>query len=320
MAHARLLCGAREKASWPGWGARSLSLEAPRPASPTHSRRRESPIAAGPGRPRTGGSGCLRQAAARRRRARLHGPPVETGAFRRRFASPRARAAGRRAAPASLPSRPRVASSQSKSASARSPIAIAGPLTGHGPSAARKDGAMSGDASAKPRRSPASPKLLPNERRTTAPRAGSAGARLSIRSVKIGEGLVDDEHAPARRKALMQRQEVGARNDPPVGIVRIDHDRDVERVHVLEPLRFDDARAGGGEGGLESRCRSAPARRPRRAAGCGTARGSEPASRGLRPRLPRPRRSGGRRRLRALRARRCRAIAPMPRGSRWGRG
>ena len=58
---------------------------------------------------------------------------------------------------ASLFRRARVASNQSESASARTPIAIAGPLTGHGPRAARKDATMSGEARAKPSRSPASP-------------------------------------------------------------------------------------------------------------------------------------------------------------------
>ena len=70
--------------------------------------------------------------------------------------------------------------------------------------------------------------------------------------VEIGEGLVDDQRASAPREALMKIEEGGARRDPSVWVVRIDHDRDVEAVHVLEPLRFDDASARRGEGGGET--------------------------------------------------------------------
>ena len=58
--------------------------------------------------------------------------------------------------------------------------------------------------------------------------------------------------AAAPRQALMQREQFAARNDPPVRVVGIDHDGDVEAVHVLEPLRFDHAPAGGGEGRREA--------------------------------------------------------------------
>ena len=50
-----------------------------------------------------------------------------------------------------------VGSSHASSASAGTPTAIAGPLTGHWPSAARKPKAMSGEAAAKPSLNPARP-------------------------------------------------------------------------------------------------------------------------------------------------------------------
>ena len=57
----------------------------------------------------------------------------------------------------------------------------------------------------------------------------------------------------------MKIEERGAGRDPTVRIVGIDHDRDVEALHVLEPLRFDDGDARGGEGG----CKAAIGRRQR---------------------------------------------------------
>ena len=85
----------------------------------------------------------------------------------------------------------------------------------------------------------------------TAPRAGSAAVE-ALFAIEIGEGFVDDERRPAPRQALMQRQQVAQRNDPAVRVVGIDHDGDVEAVHVLEPLGFDHAPAGGGEGRREA--------------------------------------------------------------------
>ena len=59
---------------------------------------------------------------------------------------------------------------------------------------------MSGEAIAKPRRKPASPNDLPNERSTTA-LAGQDRRQAFALAVEIGEGFVDDQHAAARRKA-----------------------------------------------------------------------------------------------------------------------
>ena len=83
MGHARLLCGARGKASRPARGAIRLTLAGPRRAVPMHSRRPESRSAAGPGRPRKGAREFLRRAAAQKRGARRYAPPVERGVCRR---------------------------------------------------------------------------------------------------------------------------------------------------------------------------------------------------------------------------------------------
>ena len=103
---------------------------------------------------------------------------------------------------------------------------------------------------------------MPNERSTTAPLAGSDRREAFALAVEIGEGFVDDQEASAPREPLDEREQVGARRDPSVRVVGIDHDRDVETAHVLEPLRFVDLRARRGEGGLE-----AAVGRPQRADG-----------------------------------------------------
>ena len=63
--------------------------------------------------------------------------------------------------------------------------------------------------------------------------------REALFAVEIGEGFVDDEQSPAPRQALMQREQLAAGNEPPVRVVGVDHDGDVEAVHVLESLGFD---------------------------------------------------------------------------------
>ena len=70
--------------------------------------------------------------------------------------------------------------------------------------------------------------------------------------VEIGEGFVDDQHTSASCEARMKIEERGARSDPTVRVVGIDHDRDVEAVQVLEPVHLDDASAGRGEGGCKT--------------------------------------------------------------------
>ena len=78
-------------------------------------------------------------------------------------------------------------------------------------------------------------------------RSWAAMARGFRLAVEIREGLVDDEHTRMSREALMKIEEGGANRDPPIRIVGIDHDRNVEAAHVLEPLCFDDASSGGSE-------------------------------------------------------------------------
>ena len=92
---------------------------------------------------------------------------------------------------------------------------------------------------------------MPNDRSTTAFRGQDRRQAFTL-AVEIGEGFVDDQHAAAPRKAPMKFEEVGARRDPPVRVVGIDDDGDVEVAHVLDPFRFVDLRAGGGEGRLEA--------------------------------------------------------------------
>ena len=106
---------------------------------------------------------------------------------------------------------------------------------------------MSGEATAKPSLRPARPKVLPNERRTTAPRSGRKAARL-VRAVEIGEGFVDDQHASAPVEPLVQREKIGAARDAAVGIVGIDDDRDVAVLERFERPGLLCSRACGGEG------------------------------------------------------------------------
>ena len=109
----------------------------------------------------------------------------------------------------SLPMRARIAASQSESPSARTPIAIAGPLTGHGPSAPRK-------ARDDVRRSEREAETKPGEPVSLAERAQDDRAarrqrrREALFAIEIGEGFVDDEQSPAPRQALMQREQVAA--------------------------------------------------------------------------------------------------------------
>ena len=71
------------------------------------------------------------------------------------------------ARPAASPRR--IPSCQPLSASARMPCSSAGPATAHGPNCASSHSTVSASATAKPSRSPARPKNLPNERSTTMP-------------------------------------------------------------------------------------------------------------------------------------------------------
>ena len=170
----------------------------------------------------------------------------------------------------SLPRRARHLS-QSELASARSPIAIAGPLTGHGPRAARKCGTMSGDA-----RRETKPK--PSQSVGLAERAqdDSAARRQRCReafplAIEIGEGLVDDQHAPAR-EALMQVEQAARVVIRPSGLFGL------TTIATSRPFMSSSRfalmmRAPGGEGRRETAIESAPARRPRRAAICETGRG-----------------------------------------------
>ena len=81
---------------------------------------------------------------------------------------------------------------------------------------------------------------------------GQRGREGFALGVEISKGFVDDHHTSALCEALMKVEERGARNDPPIGVVRVDHDRDIDGVDVLELLCLDNASAGRGEGGSKT--------------------------------------------------------------------
>ena len=255
------------------------------------------------------GSGCRRSASARTPRLRHRARRGGRGGFPRGCASRIPGAARRGAGPpcrAVLP----IAAVQSRSASAFVPIAIAGPLTGQGPSAARSRSPMSGEATAKPSLKPARPKVLPNERRMTAPVCGRKGARLSSssNSAKASSTMMQPTAAQEPR---VQLEQVPAARDPSVRVVGIDDDCDVGFRQRFERRRLYDPRAGRGEGLRMAAVGRPPARRqlPARAA---RAPGSAPASPGQRRRLRTARRNDAPRRPRARLAPRAPAAASTP--------
>ena len=70
-----------------------------------------------------------------------------------------------------------------------------------------------------------------------------------VGAVEIREGFVDDQHSAARKKPGVKIEEVGASRGPPVRIVWIDDDRDVEAFHGVERGRVLNNNSSGGEGG-----------------------------------------------------------------------
>ena len=242
---------------------------------------------------------ALSRAARRKRRV----PPTTREPPPLRSASSRA---------ASWPRRSRIASVQARSASAFVPIAIAGPLTGHSPSATLRERAMSGEAMAKPRRRPARPeRARPNDRSTTAP-MGRTGARLSPSPSKSAKASSTIRTPPRRRSRASSSSSSARGVIRPSGLLGLTTMATSKAAHVFDPLRLlADLRAHSGE------CRGKTAvSRPKHANGAAQARsapafGSAPASRGRRRHFRRRRLCHGvqRRRPRASPGLRFRAAA-----------
>ncbi len=138
-------------------------------------------------------------------------------------------------ATASAASFSRVAASHAESESAATPMSIAAPETGHAPSAPRSLAAISGGAMANPRPQPRQPIGLAERAQNESP--GGLSGEAEVRIEKVGEGLVDDEQPAAPVKAQRERAQAVRRDDPPIGIVRIDDDGDIlvfEFAHVVD--------------------------------------------------------------------------------------
>ena len=99
-----------------------------------------------------------------------------------------------------------------------------------GAQASRNIRGSDGEAEAKPRE----PVGLAEGAQDDGAARGQRRLEGFVGAAEIGEGLVDDQHSAAPKKPGVKIKEVGAPRDPPVRIVGIDDDRDVEAVHGVE--------------------------------------------------------------------------------------